>query len=260
DVDLRISSDESVFISGAIEEVERSLVIAVFGVIAIIFLFLLDWRATVIPAITMPVALIGTIAGIYLFGFSLNILTLLALVIATGLVVDDAIVVLENITRRRAMGLGPRAAAVLGTQEVFFAVIATTLTLAAVFVPISFLPGQTGLLFREFGFTLAIAVLLSSVVALSLAPMLASRMLRPHAERPPNLLQRAGGILAGFYRSTLGMALGNPLVVLVAALLFAGAAWFVFGNLRQELTPAEDRSQIAIRVSAPDTVSLDFTR
>ncbi|HHY48521.1 MAG TPA: efflux RND transporter permease subunit, partial [Alphaproteobacteria bacterium] len=107
-VDLYVSSDESVFISGAIHEVERSLLIAVVGVVAIIFLFLLDWRATVIPAITMPVALIGTIAGIYLFGFSLNILTLLALVIATGLVVDDAIVVLENITRRRSMGLGPR--------------------------------------------------------------------------------------------------------------------------------------------------------
>ena len=259
-VDLKISSDDSIFIEGAIEEVQRSLLIAVFGVIAIIFLFLLDWRATIIPAVTMPVALIGTVAGIYLFGFSLNILTLLALVIATGLVVDDAIVVLENITRRRAMGLGPRAAAVLGTQEVFFAVIATTLTLAAVFVPISFLPGQTGLLFREFGFTLAIAVLLSSVVALSLAPMLASRVLKPDAQRAPNLLQRFGGLLAGYYRSTLRLALGNPLVVLVAALLFAGAAWFVFGDLRQELTPPEDRSQIAIRVSAPDTVSLDFTR
>ena len=195
-VDIKISSDDSVFISGAIHEVERSLIIAVLGVIAIIFLFLLDWRATIIPAITMPVALIGTVAGIYAFGFSLNILTLLALVIATGLVVDDAIVVLENITRRRAMGLGPRAAAVLGTQEVFFAVIATTATLAAVFIPISFLPGQTGQLFREFGFTLAISVGLSAVVALSLAPMLASRLLKPHVERKPNLLERFGGLLA----------------------------------------------------------------
>ena len=259
-VDIRISSDESVFISGAIEEVERSLLIAVGGVIAIIFLLLLDWRATIIPAVTMPVALIGTIAGIYIFGFSLNILTLLALVIATGIVVDDAIVVLENITRRRAMGLGPRAAAVLGTQEVFFAVIATTVTLAAVFVPISFLPGQTGRLFREFGFTLAIAVVLSSVVALSLAPMLASRLLKPHAERRPNLVERFGGVLTAIYRGTLRLALNNPLVVIVIALLFAGAAYMVFGTLRQELTPAEDRSTIAIRVSAPATVSLDFTR
>ena len=143
----------------------------------VIFLFLLDWRATLIPALSMPVAMIGTIAAIYLAGFSVNILTLLALVLATGLVVDDAIVVLENIVRRRNEGIGPRAAAVLGTDEVFFAVIATTATLVAVFVPISFLPGQTGGLFREFGFVLAISVLLSCVVALTLCPMLASRML-----------------------------------------------------------------------------------
>jgi hydrophobic/amphiphilic exporter-1 (mainly G- bacteria), HAE1 family len=259
-VDLVVSSDESVFISSAIEEVQRSLLIAVIGVIAIIFLFLLDWRTTIIPAVTMPVALIGTVAGIYIFGFSLNILTLLALVIATGLVVDDAIVVLENITRRRAMGLGPRAAAVHGTREVFFAIIATTLTLAAVFVPISFLPGQTGRLFREFGFTLAIAVLLSSVVALSLAPMLASRLLKPHAERPPNALERFGGMLSGLYRRLLHASLANPLVVVLIAVLFAGAAWGVFGTLRQELTPPEDRSLIAMRVSAPATVSYDFTR
>jgi HAE1 family hydrophobic/amphiphilic exporter-1 len=259
-VQLKISSDDSVFISGAIHEVERSLVIAVVAVIAIIFLFLLDWRATIIPAITMPVALIGTIAGIYIFGFSLNILTLLALVIATGIVVDDAIVVLENITRRRAMGLGPRAAAVLGTEEVFFAVVATTLTLAAVFIPLSFLPGQTGLLFREFGFTLAISVALSAVVALTLAPMLASRLLKPHADKKPGPLQRFGGLLAGFYRVTIRWALNNSLVVIVAALIFAGSAWFVFGTLRQELTPPEDRASLFIRVSAPSTVSLDFTR
>ena len=259
-VEINISSDESVFISGAIHEVERSLLIAVVGVIIIIYLFLLDWRATIIPALTMPVALIGTVAGIYAFGFSLNILTLLALVIATGLVVDDAIVVLENITRRRAMGLGPRAAAVLGTQEVFFAVVATTVTLAAVFIPISFLPGQTGLLFREFGITLAISVGLSAVVALSLAPMLASRMLKPHVERPPNLLQRFGGMLAGFYRRTLHVALDNPVVVIVAAVILAAAAWGLFGTLKQELTPPEDRASIAISVSAPATVSLDFTR
>ena len=138
-------------------------------------------RATLIPGLALPVALIGTIAAIYLAGFSINILTLLALVLATGLVVDDAIVVLENIVRRRNEGMGPRAAAVLGTQEVFFAVIATTATLAAVFMPLSFLPGQTGGLFREFGFVLAMSVLLSCVVALSLCPMLASRMLTAHA-------------------------------------------------------------------------------
>jgi HAE1 family hydrophobic/amphiphilic exporter-1 len=110
----------------------------------VIYLFLRDWRATLIPAVSMPVALIGTLAAIYMVGFSINILTLLAIVLATGLVVDDAIVVLENIVRRRGEGMGPRAAAVLGTREVFFAVIATTATLAAVFIPLSFLPGQVG--------------------------------------------------------------------------------------------------------------------
>ena len=151
-VDIRVTSDDATFISGAISEVVRSLLLAIGIVIVIIYLFLLDWRATLIPAATLPVALVGTFAAIYLMGFSVNILTLLALVLATGMVVDDAIVVLENIVRRRNQGLGIRAAAVIGTREVFFAVITTTATLAAVFVPLSFLPGQAGSLFREFGF------------------------------------------------------------------------------------------------------------
>jgi HAE1 family hydrophobic/amphiphilic exporter-1 len=264
-VNIKISSDDSIFISGAVDEVERSLLIAVVSVIAIIFLFLLDWRATLIPAISMPVALIGTIAGIYLAGFSINILTLLALVLATGLVVDDSIVVLENITRRRSMGLGPRAAAVLGTQEVFFAVVATTATLIAVFVPLSFLPGQTGRLFREFGFTLAISVGLSAVVALSMGPMLASRLLKGGAEahvsgprRDP--LHRFGAMLAALYRRLLHLALEGPIVVVLIAVLVAGGAVATFGTLHQELTPTEDRAGIRLRISAPPTVSLDFTR
>jgi len=264
-VNLKISSDDSIFISGAVEEVERSLLIAVVSVIAIIFLFLLDWRATLIPAISMPVALIGTVAGIYIAGFSLNILTLLAIVLATGLVVDDSIVVLENITRRRSMGLGPRAAAVLGTQEVFFAVVATTATLIAVFVPLSFLPGQTGRLFREFGFTLAIAVALSAIVALSMGPMLSSRLLKSAVDmghdKPRNdPLHRFGRMLAGLYRRLLHAALAGPLVVVIIALLIAGAAFVTFTSLRQELTPPEDRAAINMSVTAPSTVSLDFTQ
>ncbi len=258
---VTVSSDESVFISGALHEVERSLIIATVVVVAIIFLFLFDLRATLIPALAIPVALIGTVAGVYLMGFSLNILTLLAIVLATGLVVDDAIVVLENIVRRRAMGAGPRAAAVLGTKEVFFAVIATTATLAAVFIPLSFLPGQTGRLFREFGFTLAIAVALSSIVSLTLAPMLASRMLKPGDDRQRwNPLGWLGRILGDIYRSTLRFCLNFPLPILAIALLIAVAAWFAFGTLRQELTPTEDRAVINLRISAPQTVSLDFTR
>ncbi|MGN6102516.1 MAG: efflux RND transporter permease subunit [Devosia sp.] len=263
-VDISISTDDSIFISGAVEEVERSLLISVLAVTAIIFIFLLDWRATLIPAISMPIALIGTVAGIYLAGFSLNILTLLAIVLATGLVVDDSIVVLENITRRRGMGLGPRAAAVLGTKEVFFAVVATTATLIAVFVPLSFLPGQTGRLFREFGFTLAIAVGLSAIVALSMGPMLSSRLLKAGHEmghkprRDPLHLLGAG--LAAIYRRLLHAALAGPMVVIIIALLVAGGAYAVFGTLHQELTPPEDRAAIRMIVTAPPTVSLDYTQ
>ena len=262
-VNVKISSDESVFIEGALHEVEIALGVALLVVTAIIYLFLLDWRATLIPALSMPIALLGAVAGIYLAGFSLNILTLLALVLATGLVVDDAIVVLENIVRRRSMGAGNRAAAVLGTQEVFFAVIATTLTLAAVFVPLSFLQGQTGRLFREFGFTLAIAVLASSVVALTLGPMLASRLLKSGVDTKHHTGGPLGWIgrkLGGLYRITLHLALNNPLVVLLVAFIFAGASYLVFTQLRQEITPPEDRAQINLRVSAPNTVSLDFVR
>jgi HAE1 family hydrophobic/amphiphilic exporter-1 len=259
-VSVKISSDDATFIGGALHEVERSLMIAVAVVVDIIFVFLMDWRATLIPAITLPVALVGTIAGIYLMGFSLNILTLLAIVLATGLVVDDSIVVLENIVRHRSMGMGPRAAAVLGAKEVFFAVVATTATLIAVFVPLSFLPGQTGRLFREFGFTLAIAVALSAVVALTLAPMLASRMLKEGSQEHHNPLAALGRALSRLYRLTLRFCLRNPLLIVVGAALFAGSAYLVFGTLRQELTPPEDRSVINIGVSAPQTVSLDFTR
>jgi HAE1 family hydrophobic/amphiphilic exporter-1 len=260
-VQVTISSDDAVFIEGALHEVEIALVVALVVVVAIIFLFLLDWRATIVPAISMPIALLGAVAGIYVMGFSLNIITLLALVLATGLVVDDAIVVLENIVRRKGMGAGPRAAAVLGTQEVFFAVIATTLTLAAVFIPLSFLSGQTGRLFREFGFTLAIAVLLSSIVALSMGPMIASRFLKQGEHKSHGgILGAFGRACARFYRSSLRVALANPFVVVLIALLFAASSYFVYGNLRQEITPPEDRSQIQLRIQAPTTASLDYIR
>ncbi len=259
--ELRITSDDAVFIRGSIEEVVRSLVLAAVIVVAIIYLFLRDARATIIPAVTMPVALIGTVAAIYLAGFSINILTLLAVVLATGMVVDDAIVVLENIVRRRGQGLGPRAAAVLGTREVFFAVIATTATLAAVFVPLSFLPGQVGGLFREFGFVLAFSVTLSSLVALTLCPMLASRLLKPHEHREGgDPLGRFGDAFSRFYRKTLHACLAAPMVVFVVATLFSLAALAAFSLITSELTPREDRSVLIVRVTAPQGVSLDFMR
>ena len=258
-VAIRITSDDAIFVDGAIHEVEIALGLSVSLVLLVIYMFLRDWRATLIPGLSLPVALVGTIAAIYLVGFSLNILTLLALVLATGLVVDDAIVVLENIVRRRNEGMGPRAAAVLGAQEVFFAVIATTATLVAVFVPLSFLPGQTGGLFREFGFVLAISVTLSAVVALSLCPMLASRMLRGHSHEEDNgVLARIGGALAGLYKRLLRACLDAPLIVVLVSLLFGAAAWGVSGAIKSELTPPEDRSQLFLRISAPQGVSIDY--
>ncbi len=257
---IAITSDDAVFIQGAIHEVVLALILAAVIVTGVIYLFLRDWRATIIPAVSMPVALIGTLAAVYLVGFSINILTLLAIVLATGLVVDDAIVVLENIVRRRSEGMGPRAAAVLGTREVFFAVIATTATLAAVFIPLSFLPGQVGGLFREFGFVLAFSVGLSSIVALTLCPMLASRILTKEMLEDHGLLGRFGTWFADAYRWSLHACLNAPLVVIVASLLFAGAAVLAFQTVRSELTPNEDRAMVMMRLTTPQGSSLEYTR
>lgn len=263
-VTVRVTSDDATFINGAIHEVEIALGISVAVVIFVIFLFLLNVRATIIPAVTMPIALIGVVAFIYLVGFSINILTLLALVLATGMVVDDAIIVLENIVRQRDMGARPQAAAVLGTREVFFAVISTTATLAAVFVPISFLPGQAGGLFREFGFVLAMAVVISSFIALTLCPMLAAYFLKAReAERRPGPFQRSvrwfGARLAGMYAVSLRFSLAFPLLIIVGAGIFSFAAYLTFLQMPQELTPTEDRGVVLMSISAPQGASLEYT-
>lgn len=261
-VDIRVTSDDATFISASIEEVISALMLAIGIVIGVIFLFLLNVRATIIPAITLPVALIGALAGMWVAGLSVNILTLLALVLATGLVVDDAIVVLENIVTQRNRGLGPRAAAVIGTRQVFFAVITTTATLAAVFIPISFLPGKAGGLFREFGFVLTIAVMLSSTVALSLCPMLASRLLKsPNTASvaSPGIVSRFGSSMTALYGVALRTSLAMPAVIIAGTVVLAIVAAFVYGTLRQELTPREDRAVILISVTAPQGVSLDYT-
>ncbi|HEY7886094.1 MAG TPA: efflux RND transporter permease subunit, partial [Cellvibrionaceae bacterium] len=176
DMQLIVTEDNATFIKGSVSEVITSLLLTVTIVVATIWLFIGSFRITLVPSIAIPIALVGTVAAIWALGFSINILTLLALVLATGLVVDDAIVVLENIQRRRSQGLGPRAAAVLGTRQVFFAVVATTAVLISVFVPIAILPSTAGRLFREFGFVLAVAVAISSFVALSLVPAAAARI------------------------------------------------------------------------------------
>ncbi|KHJ55868.1 multidrug transporter AcrB [Aureimonas altamirensis] len=258
-----VISDEAVFINGSIHEVELTLALAVLIVVAVIYLFLLSMRATLIPTVTIPIALIGVVACIYLAGFSINIITLLALVLATGLVVDDAIIVLENIVRRRDMGLSPQAAAVVGTREVFFAVISTTATLAAVFVPISFLPGVAGGLFREFGFVLALAVTLSSFIALTLCPMLASRIIGTRKEETaPGRFKRGtmaiGNRLAGLYARLLRLSLRFPLIVVAVSVVFAGIAALAYRNIPQQLTPAEDRGTVLMMISAPQSASLDY--
>ncbi len=255
DVTVKVTSDDGTFIEGALHEVVLTLLLATGIVVAIIWLFLRSVPITLIPAVTVPVTLLGTVAAIWLSGFSINLITLLALVLATGLVVDDAIIVIENISRRRAMGLGPRAAAVLGTRQVFFAVIATTATLAAVFIPVSFMPGTAGALFKEFGFVLAFAVALSSVIALTLSPMLASRLIGVGADRPRTVFGRVvaafGRGLNRVYLRVLDAALAAPLVVLVLAGLFAGGAAVVYTTLPEELTPAEDRGTVGVFLSAP---------
>ncbi|WP_372424972.1 efflux RND transporter permease subunit [Salinarimonas chemoclinalis] len=265
-IEVAVRSDDAVFVGSAVAEVLRTLVIATLLVVVIILLFFRSWRATLIPTVTVPIAIVGTLAAIYMMGFSVNVLTLLALVLATGIVVDDAIVVIENIERRRAEGMGARAAAVLGTRQVFFAVVATTLTLAAVFIPISFLPGQAGRLFAEFGFTLAAAVLLSSFVALTLAPMLASRLLKDEAPRADGAPRRrldplgtVGGWFVALYRVFLVRALALPLVVLTVCALFGVAAWIAWSSLPEELTPPEDRGFVLLVVSAPQGASLAYT-
>ncbi|WP_075995543.1 efflux RND transporter permease subunit [Salaquimonas pukyongi] len=260
DVSIQVTSDDATFIQGSINEVLYSLLLAACIVIAIIFVFLLNLRATLVPAITLPVALIGAVGGIWLAGLSVNILTLLALVLATGLVVDDAIVVLENIVSKRNAGLGPRAAAVVGVREVFFAVITTTATLASVFIPISFLPGKVGALFGEFGFTLALSVTISSLVALTLCPMLASRFLTSAPEKSGGgPASRFGEQLIAIYSRLLRACLAAPLVVVAVSVAAALAAVVLYGTLRKELTPPEDRAVILMFVSAPQGVSLDFT-
>lgn len=263
DVNIVVTSDDATFISGSIKSVLLDLALAIAIVIGIIYIFLQSARVTFIPAVTVPIALIGTLGAIYAAGFSINVLTLLALVLATGLVVDDAIVVIENISRQRNLGLGPRAAAVLGAKQVFFAVLSTTATLVAVFIPISFFPGVAGRLFSEFGFVLAFAVMLSAFVALTLCPMLASRWIGDHADVHTTSIGRSvaglGHAAERLYARLLDACLNAPLVVIVAALLFAGAAAASFSLLPSELTPAEDRGFVPISVRSPQGTTVDFT-
>lgn len=259
---LRIEtiSDESRFIKGAIGELLTTLGFTVMIVVAVIALFTGQFRASAIPTLAIPVALIGSVAAAWLLGFSLNLITLMAMVLATGVVVDDAIVVLENIQRLRGQGIKARAAAVIGTRQVFFAVIATTATLISVFVPISFLPTQAGKLFQEFGFVLSITVAISSFVALTLVPMLASKLPdRDTQKSTPGVLSRIGKAVTRAYEVPLQAALRLPIVVVGLCAVIIFGAYVTYQSLGEELVPEEDRGNITVRLTGPDGVGLDYT-
>lgn len=254
-------SDGAVFIRGAIREVLVSLSITIMIVVSVIALFIGRVRAAFIPAVAIPISLIGAVAAIWLLGFSMNLITLLALVLASGIVVDDAIVVLENIQRLRAQGIEPRAASVVGTRQVFFAVIATTLTLISVFIPISFLPTMAGKLFQEFGFVLAVTVSLSSFVALTMVPIFAAQLPDPKKQKNNafrDVMERLGNAAKDTYGRILKRILSAPLFVFgVCSIIIAGAG-IMYQTLGEELVPKEDRGNIIIRLTGPDGTGLSY--
>ena len=255
------ANDNSVFIDRSIKSVYTTVAEAVVLVALVVFVFLRTLRASIIPLVTIPVSLVGSFALIALAGFTINTLTLLALVLAIGLVVDDAIVVLENTFRHIEEGLTPFQAAIKGIREISFAVVAMTLTLAAVFAPLAFTPGRTGRLFGEFALTLAGAVVVSGFVALTLTPMMCSKLLRhnPTPNRFDRSMERLLVGLTGGYRSALAWVLGQRWIVLLVMAVSAGATWWLYTNTKSELAPLEDRGVIIMPVRAPDGATLDFT-
>ncbi|HRE90420.1 MAG TPA: efflux RND transporter permease subunit, partial [Myxococcota bacterium] len=261
DVRFEIGYDFTTVVRKSLSEVEETLLIA-FGLVALIILaFLRDWRATLVPVIAIPVSIVATFFIMYVAGFSINILTLVGLVLAIGLVCDDAIVVLENIYTKIEHGMSPLRAAVEGTREVYFAVISTTIVLAAVFIPVIFLEGLTGRLFREFGIVVAGSVLISSFVALSLSPMMSSRLLKSRTR--PNWYQRVTEPFFVWMTNTYGWFLERFLRIRLVAIpllvLLGYAGVHYFGSLKQELAPLEDRANIRVGILAPESASYEYT-
>jgi multidrug efflux pump len=243
---IKVAYDSSKFIRKSIENVYETIGIAIVLVMLIIFFFLRSPRATVIPMVTIPVSLLGACFLMYLMGFSINTLTLLAMVLAIGLVVDDAIVVLENIFRHIEEGMKPQEAALKGAREIVFAILGMTLTLAAVYAPVGFLSGATGKLFREFAFSLAGAVLISGFVALTLTPMMCGLLLR-HSEKHGAVYRGIDTILTGLtsgYRRLLGLALRARFVVILGGIALAGLGAFLFTRIPSELAPYEDQGAV----------------
>ena len=259
DIQCQIIMDTTDFVRRSITEVEETVLLAFLLVVIVIFAFLRDWRTTLIPMIAIPVSLIGTFFAIYLCGFSINVLTLLAIVLSVGLVVDDAIVIMENIYVKIEKGMSPLEAAFKGSNEVYFAIISTTVVLICVFLPVVFLSGLTGRLFREFAIALSSAVVISALVALSLSPMMCSKILKH--EKKKNWLYRS----TEKYFVSLTEAYGRGLSRFIrfrwiAVILIIGsfaAIVILFVNLKKELAPLEDRSRISLRASVPEGTSYE---
>lgn len=257
---IKRSYDSSVFIEASIKEVYQTLFTAMILVIIVIYLFLGSVRAMLIPAITVPVSLLGTFIVLYALGYTINLLTLLAMILAIGMVVDDAIVMLENIHRRIEEGDSPLKAAFLGAREVAFAVIATTLVLVAVFMPITFLEGDLGKLFKEFAVAMSAAVIFSSIVALTLSPMMCSKLLKP-ASQDSWLVRKVDSIMTGIsrrYQSSLESAMAKPVLMSVIVLIALGSSVFLAQKVPQEFAPQEDRGSLFLMINGPQGASYEY--
>ena len=258
---LTVNYDRAEFIAESMKEVYKALAISIVLVLIIIYLFLGSFIATLIPAVVVPVSLVSTFIAMAVMGYTINILTLLGLVLAIGLVVDDAIIVLENIFRRIEAGQTPLLAAIDGAKEIGFAVIATTLVLVAVFVPMSFIQGDIGRLFREFGITLAAAVLFSSLVALTLTPMLSSKLLKGQDLRrgPVAIIDRFFNVLSNQYKHLLEKVIKLPWLVMVVVLLVSLTTIFQLRALPSEYAPKEDRGVFYVSLRAPEGATMEYT-
>jgi multidrug efflux pump len=260
DIQMQIGFDSTTFIRNSIKEVQETIFIAFILVVTIIFLFLRDWRTTFIPVLTIPISLIGVFFIMYLMGFSINVLTLLGIVLSIGLVVDDAIVVLENIYSRIEKGENPDKAAEKGAEEIFFAVIATTVALAAVFLPVIFLTGTTGRLFREFGIVVAGAVIISSFVALTMTPMLSSKLLKRREKQNAfyNFTEPFFVQLNEIYDSLLAKFMKIRWVSFIIIALMGLGIYQFFLIIPTELAPVEDRGEMRVVVTGPEGATFSY--
>jgi multidrug efflux pump len=260
-VTIDTAFDTSIFIERSLADVSETILEAIVLVVIVIFLFLRSMRATLIPAVAIPISMIGTFAVLYFLGATINTLTLMGLTLAIGLVVDDAIVVLENITRWVELGTPPMEAARRGMDEISFAVVAATVSTVAVFLPLAFLSDKTGLLFREFGITVATAVAISGFVALTLSPMLCARILRHSGVETglKALLARGFDSLSRGYDWTLGLLLARPAMPIIYGVLWVAAGIWLLGVIPREFIPTSDRAGLRIFVRAPEGSTIDYT-